>query len=64
MANYEGTIRKYKRIYEQKSKEIKLVFIDVESIPVVPGASERVPRAPQHRKIRKIHFFKKIKKSI
>ena len=39
-----------------KNHEQMIVYIDVESIPGVPGASGRVPGAPQHRKIMKNHF--------
>ena len=39
--------------------ENQIYFIDVESIPGVPGASWRVPGASQHRKIMKKTYFYK-----
>jgi len=62
LIDYEGTIRKNMK----KSKnEIKIIIfsMDVESNPGIPRASRRVPRAPQHRKIRKTQTFMKILKN-
>ena len=49
MMDHEGTITSLSK----KST----CSIDVESIPGVPGATRRVPRAPWHKEIMKIHFF-------
>ena len=64
MINYEWTMEQKLKRYENIEKTTKKSFfsVDVESIPGVPGASWRVPGAPQHRKMMKKHIFTKIKK--
>ena len=56
-------MKKYSKI--KQHQKTRFFSVDVESIPGVPGASWRVPGAPQHRKIMKKPIFTKIiKKSI
>ena len=65
-----GSCLKFKNACELSRKMTleklnKFKVIDVESIPRVPGASRRTPRALWHRKMMKVQFFNKIiKKSI
>ena len=57
--DYERTMTEHgKNEYIQQT-----FFIDVESIPGVPGASGRVPGAPRHRKMmKKTIFIKNLQK--